>query len=153
MTGLSRTPENTVIIGGEVRSAPRARKSTRVPIAEQLGKDTGTDRQARTSTRGAGVPSGQPRKRASTRGGQSTRPTKRPDAPVTPAFQKKRSESALVRYGKSALLFVLSIVIFIIGFMLLQPAEPPADAPTEIVEEDSPNTSTNTGILRNQSDE
>lgn len=155
---MSRTPENTVIVDGEVRPKPRTSGSTRVPIAEQLGQRPKTQRKHAGSTRRSseGIETlkarrtSSPRK-ASTRGstrGNADKHTGNPNAVKTKAFENKTEEHWLIRNAKTVFLFAAAILLFTIGYILLMDGQSPLDTGEPTEQSNSPNTSTNTGILR-----
>lgn len=162
---MSRTPENTIIVNGEVVAKPRALGSTRVPIAEQLGQRPKTQRKHAGSTRRSseGIETlkakqaSSPRK-ASTRGstrqstsGNTDKYTGNPNAVKTKAFKNKTEDHWLIRNAKTVFLFAAAILLFAIGYVLLSSGQEPLQTGEPTEQTGSPNTSTNTGILRSPS--
>lgn len=164
---MPNTAENTRIVDGKVVTVGRQRKSTRTPIAERLNVTPATSdanpkstrRQAgstrssagATSTRGTSTRQST-RQKPSTRQKQIGVTSDGTPVKVTPAFERKGllgNDSPIIRHAKTLLLFALALLLFAIGFMLLSTGQDQGvdQAPTE--QSSSPNTSTNTGILRN----
>lgn len=143
-------PDRYEVVGGVIKPKQRVRKSTRTGSVVEPEDIKEIKDRVKKSTRSPGQTSkNTPRKKVSTRTPRESVNKAHPrgaDVPKTYAFQKKGYQvSPLKQVVSSVLIFILVIVIFVVGYMLLTAGvDPVATSPGGV----SGQTSTNTGILR-----